>query len=104
MLVYIATPYRAETKHQFEEQLKYTKYLAREQVQHGNDVIVPHLYYPQFLNDDDEVERNLGMLSAKNVIRKCDLVLVGLKHGISSGVRAEMIFAEQHNIPLREVF
>lgn len=101
--IYIATPYRAETKEQFDKQLEYTKMIARDEVLKGNDVIVPHLYYPQFLDDNVDEERTLGMLSAKNLILVCDEVVVGIGFGISVGVQAEIAFAQEHNKLIREV-
>lgn len=97
-IIYIATPYRAKTKDQFEKQLNYTKDLAAKQVAEDNDVIVPHLYYPQFLNDDIPEERVAGMESAKRLIKVCGKVLVGAKHGISQGVQAEIDYAKENNI------
>lgn len=103
MLVYIATPYRADTKEQFEKQLAYTKSIAKSEVLKGNDVIVPHLYYPSFLDDNDEFERTLGMKSAVDLMLRCDEILVGIKYGKSSGVLNEIKHAEEHNIKVVEM-
>lgn len=103
MLVYVATPYRADTQEQFEKQVAYTKQVARKEVQKGNDVIVPHLYYPLFLNDEDNTERRLGMLSALALLRKCEEVVVGVRFGISEGMSEEIRQAEKLNIKIREI-
>jgi len=97
---YICSPYRAETKEQFEKQLEYTKKKAREVVMQGCDVIVPHLYYPQFLDDNIEPERAIGMNSALNLIIVCDSLIVCEQYGISSGMKAEIEFAEKHGIEI----
>jgi len=85
--VYVCSRYRADDEKQFLIQLEYTKAKAREQVLLGNNVIVPHLYYPQFLDDNNEEERKLGMDSAINLMFSCDEVLVCIKHGISDGMK-----------------
>jgi len=100
-LVYIATPYRSENKEQFKRQLEYTKSVAHDEVKKGNDVIVPHLYYPSFLDDNDDTERALGMKSAIRLMLRCDEVLVGTKYGISEGVRNEVEYAIEHDILIR---
>lgn len=101
--VYICSPYRADNPTQFELQLAYTKRKAREQVLLGNNVIVPHLYYPQFLDDNNEEERTLGMASAIDLMRVCDMVLVCIGYGISNGMIREINVAEEHNLSIVEV-
>ena len=100
---YICSPYRAETKEQFEKQMKYTKEMSRLAVMQGFDVIVPHLYYPQFLDDDKEEEREIGMNSALNLIMVCDVLIVCEKHGISSGMKTEIEFADKMRIKITRV-
>ena len=100
---YICSRYRAEKTAQFEDQLAYTKKMARDAVMQGFDVIVPHLYYPLFLSDDDEAERELGMNSALNLILVCNVLLVCEKYGISSGMKAEIEFAEKMGIRIERV-
>jgi len=104
MTAYICTPYRAVTNKQFESQLQYTKEIAREAViADGYNVIVPHLYYPQFLNDGNEVERNIGLSSALNLIDVCNIVIVGEKYGISQGMEAEIEYANANGIKIKRV-
>ena len=100
---YICSPYRADTKEQFEKQLNYTKIMSHKAVMEGFDVIVPHLYYPQFLNDDKEAERELGMNSALNLMLVCNVLIVCKRYGISSGMKAEIEFAERNGIPIIRV-
>jgi len=100
---YICSPYRADDDDQFQAQIQYTRHLAKMAVMNGYDVIVPHLYYPQFLNDKVESERNTGMASAINLILKCDILIIGLHHGMSDGMRAEIEFAKENSIPLKKV-
>jgi len=103
MLAYICSRYRADTQEQFETQLAYTKEKAREEVMLGRDVVVPHLYYPQFLDDNDVMERELGMESAINLMKYCDLIIVCIKYGKSAGMLAEIKIAEENNMRIVEV-
>jgi len=100
---YICSPYRAVTEKQFKSQIEYTKQISRNAVMQGCDVIVPHLYYPQFLDDNIEAEREWGMNSALNLILVCDFIIVGEEHGISSGMEAEIEFAKKHGISIQRV-
>ncbi len=97
--VYICSPYRADTKKQLKKHIKYAKKLSREWVLKGYSVITTHLYYTNFLDDNDELQREMGLSSARDLILKCDFVVAGLKYDISAGMGAELNFANQHNIP-----
>lgn len=102
-VAYICSPYRAETIIQFHEQIKYTKEKSRDAVMLGYDVIVPHLYYTQFLDDNKEAEREIGMNSALNLILACNFLISCEKYGISKGMKAEIEFAEKHGIEIIRV-
>lgn len=103
MTVYICSPYRAKKKQQFEKQLNYTKVRARLEVLDGNEVIVPHLYYPLFLDDNEEIERKRGMESAIKLMSVCDYILVCKRYGISSGMKEEIRVATEKGISIKEV-
>lgn len=98
MLIYICSRYRADSKDQFKKQMEYTKECAKAQVLLGHDVVVPHLYYPLFLDDDKEDERELGLASAINLMQYCDTILVCPKRGISAGMEAEIKVAKANNM------
>jgi hypothetical protein len=101
MISYICTPYRAKDKKQFEKQLAYTKSVARAEILCGNDVIVPHLYYTQLLDDDNPEERKIGMNSAISLLEKCDKVVVGNRYGISAGMEKEIYHAMAKGIEIQ---
>ena len=65
----------------------------------GCEPIAPHLYYPQFLNDDDEVERALGMELGLKALRSCDELWI-ISPRISSGMSAEIKEAQKCGIPV----
>ena len=95
MIIYVCSPYRAKTEKQFKRQLEYTKAITKECVLAGHSVIVPHLYYTRFLNDEVQEERELGIASAIGLIDACDLMLINTRYGISEGMMQEILHADE---------
>jgi hypothetical protein len=60
----------------------------------------PHLLYPQFLNDDDEQERELGLFFGNALMSKCAEVWV-FGSRISAGMEAEIKRAKWKDYRLR---
>jgi len=89
-IAYVCSRYRADTDEVFESQLETTKDISRILVSDGYDVIVPHLYYPLFLDDDNEYEREIGLESAKGLVYVCDVVFVHIGNRVSEGMEAEI--------------
>ena len=62
--------------------------------------IIPHLMYPQFLDDNDPEEREMGMNMGLVLLSKChEMWVFGDK--LSSGMSKEVTKAKQWNIPIR---
>ncbi len=62
--------------------------------------IAPHLLFPQFMDDDDEQMRNLGLYFGMVLMSKCSEVWVfGRK--ITKGMSIEIEKAKQRSIPIR---
>ena len=62
--------------------------------------IIPHLMYPQFLEENDPDERQLGIDMGLILLGKCqELWVFGSR--ISSGMSAEITKAKRWNIPIR---
>ena len=87
---YICSRYSADTKEQFDKQMQMTQEFSREAVLSGYAVIVPPMYYPCFLDDNNKEERQLGLDSAIRLLHKCDIVFVYIGLGVSSGMEAEI--------------
>lgn len=92
---YICSRYTADTQGVFEDRLQTTKDISRVLVTKGYDVIVPHLYYPLFLDDTIKAERNLGMASAIRLLKVCDVVFAHTGNGVSAGMEAELEVARE---------
>ena len=62
--------------------------------------LAPHLHYPQFLNDSDRDERELGLFAALVLLGKCDELWVFGKT-ISDGMSREIAKAKRRDMPIR---
>jgi hypothetical protein len=62
--------------------------------------IIPHLMYPQFLEEDDPEERQLGIEMGLVLLSKCHELWV-FGNRISSGMSVEIAKAKKWNIPIR---
>lgn len=93
--VYICSPYRGDT----EKNIERAKGYCRQAVNEGCIPIAPHLYFPQFLNDDDEEERRLGFEMGFELFHECLEVWV-CGDIISEGMREEIAYAEHLGRPI----
>ena len=62
--------------------------------------IAPHLYFPQFLDDNNPKERETGMMLGRELLCGCDELWVFGQH-ISEGMEAEIKQAKASDIPVR---
>ena len=62
--------------------------------------IAPHLYFPQFLRDDEPAERRVGIETALRCIGYCD-ELWAIGDRISEGMADEIAYANEIGIPIR---
>lgn len=100
MICYICSPYRGETSEQIDRHIKYAVHLTREALLQGNYPITPHLYYTVALDDKKEEERKIGTEAALELIKSCDVLIVGQRYGISKGMEMEINVAKQLNKPI----
>ena len=62
--------------------------------------VAPHLYFPQFLDDNKPMERTLGMNMGLELLRKCETLWI-VSPRISYGMSAEIKEAQKHGIPVK---
>ena len=104
-LVYICSPLRPILTNEPErtEELNTNIKLARDActlaVYRGFLPVAPHLYFPQFLNDDDPDERALAMRMNIVLLSRCDELWVFGKP--SAGMAGEIAYAMKYGIPIR---
>ena len=66
----------------------------------GYTARAPHLYYPQFLDDESPDERELGSLLGLLDLAECDELWI-FGNRISPGMEREIQYAEKNGIPIR---
>lgn len=94
--VYIASVYRGDRQ----QNEAFAKMAVSYAIQQEVVPIAPHLLYPQVLDDDDPIERAIGIVLAKSLLTVCDeLWLCGDR--ITEGMKAEWELAREMQIPVR---
>ena len=98
-LVYICSPCRGDIEKNIEKAQRY----CREAVELWDDVIpiAPHVYFTQFLDDTKPEERAAGMDMGLSLLAMCDELWVYGIENPSEGMRNEIEYAKQHQIPIR---
>lgn len=95
-LVYIASPFAGDTKHNIERARGYSRFALSK----GCIPLTPHLLYPQFMDDEDKEQRELGLRFALILLAKCDeLWVFGDK--ITDGMSREITKAKRKGMPIR---
>ena len=95
-IVYICSPYSGDVVGNVAAARRYCRFAVGK----GFIPIAPHLLYPQFLNDDDPSERELGLFFGNALMSRCAEVWV-FGSRISSGMEAEIKRAEWKGYHLR---
>ncbi|MEM5767718.1 MAG: DUF4406 domain-containing protein [Bacillota bacterium] len=95
-LVYICSPYAGEVEYNINRARGY----CRLAVSKGYIPLAPHLHYPQFMDDDDREQRQLGLFFALVLLGKCDEMWV-FGSRISEGMAREIDAAERRGILIR---
>ena len=95
-IVYICSPYAGDVAANIEAARRYSRFA----VETGYIPIAPHLLFPQFLNDADPAERELGLFFGNTLMSKCSEVWVFGSH-ISAGMQTEINRAKWKSYRLR---
>lgn len=96
--VYICSPYRAKDSTELDRNIDYAQELTRQALEAGLAPITPHLYMTQCLDEKKAEERALGMAAGLELLKSCNFVIVGVKYGISEGMRDEIAVADAAGI------
>lgn len=96
-IVYICSPYRGDTA----RNIAYARELVNHVVQRGASPICPHLYLPQILDDDKPEEREQALRVGLEILKGCDVLLVGDRYGISEGMQGEIDKARELGMLVR---
>ena len=95
-LVYICSPFAGEIEYNLSRARGY----CRLAVSKGCIPLAPHLLFPQFMDDDDQEQRKLGLFFALVLLGKCDEIWV-FGSRISEGMARELEAAERRCILIR---
>ena len=92
--IYICTPYRAGTQEDIDKNVEAAREICARIIKEGNCPVAPHLYFPQFMNDDNELEREFGLQAGLEALRNCDEIYALIKDDyISEGLARELSYA-----------
>jgi hypothetical protein len=95
-LVYVASPFAGDV----EANIRRAREHCRFAVMQGCIPLAPHLLYPQFMDDTDPAQRELGLFFASVLLGKCaELWVFG--DTSSPGMRLEIAKATKRGIPIR---
>ena len=89
--VYICSPYSGDTK----RNKQYARELTAHAIQLGYAPITPHLYITECLDDNEPSQRDLGLNAGLALLSVCDIIIVGIKYGISVGMEREIFRARR---------
>ena len=95
-LVYICSPFAGDVDNNIEAARRFSRFA----VDSGYIPIAPHLLFPQFLDDTDPTERELGLFFGNALMSKCAEVWV-FGDRISNGMAAEIRRARWKGYRLR---
>lgn len=94
-LVYIASPFAGDTERNTERAQGYCRFA----VSMGCIPLAPHLHYPQFMDDSDREQREMGLFFALVLLGKCDELWVFGKP--SDGMSREIAKAKKRGMPIK---
>ena len=98
-LVFVCSPYSGCGD--IETNIKIVKRYCQAIIQQGKIPIAPHLYFPQFLDDNNEDERKTGIDCGKLLMEKCDSVAIYTTDGkMTKGMQSEYNYALKLQKPI----
>lgn len=101
-LIFICSPFHSDDKVRQNINLENAKTYCRLAYGQGYIPIAPHLLFPQFLNDDNKIERENGIKMSKQLLLKCSEIWVCGDY-ITNGMEQEISFANENHIPVKRI-
>lgn len=95
--VILESPYAGDVA----RNIAYARWCVKDSLDRGEAPIASHLLYTQdeILNDDDPVERMLGINAGLAWKAVAELQVFYVDYGISKGMQYGMDYAKEHGIP-----
>lgn len=98
--IYICSRYRGNTPAEIEFNKKVARYFCRQLITMGYMPIAVHLYFTQFLDDNNDIERNIGINLGIENLKECDGYLKIVIDGIESeGMSEESQIIQEIRLP-----
>lgn len=92
-LVYIASPFAGDTERNIEKAQSYCRFAVGK----GYLPLAPHLHFPQFMDDGDSEQRDLGLKFALILLGKCEELWV-FGDRVSEGMSREIAKAKRRGM------
>ena len=100
MRVVIESPFHADTKIGEQAHLHYARLAVHDSLERGESPYASHLLITQVYDDTVPEERARGIAAQLAWLDVCDIVAVYEDHGISSGMKEAIKYAEKINKPI----
>lgn len=95
-MIYVCSPLSGDVEQNQENARRYCRFV----VDSGGIPVAPHIFLPQFMNDDDPAERDLALFMDIVFLSKCEELWVFGKR-ISHGMSIEIERAKRKNQKIR---
>ena len=101
-LIFVCSPFRDTNVNRKAANVNLAHTICRHVIQRGYLPLTPHIYFPQFLDDNDATERELGINYGLAALEMCDEVWVWGQPGEESeGMLKEVTHAKQFMVPVK---
>jgi len=94
--IYVCSPLSGDIETNIEKAKGYCEYIVKIC---GAIPIAPHIYFTQFLDDNNPEEREFGLKTGLELLSECD-ELYYFGNVISKGMKTEICYAVEHKIPV----
>lgn len=99
--VYISSPNGGKSEEEKNRRMAYAVTLMEYALGSGEAApIVPQLYLQQVLDDEAQGDREIAERCAEQYMKGCDLLICGLRYGITESMEVEITEAEARGIPI----
>lgn len=98
--VYVASPLSGNVR----RNNNYARMCMADSLDRGEAPYLPHLLYPQVLNDDNDVHRAQGMAAGSAVLARMEALALYLDLGLSGGMASERELAKKLGMRIEERF
>lgn len=96
----VESPYRGDNYSETEENIRYLNQCLKDSTNRGEAPFASHGFYTHFLNDRVPLDRATGIAAGQAWLDVCDLVVVYMDRGVSSGMHEGIKAAKRAGKPI----